>query len=190
MRAIPVPLDDCSMPGGCTRRRNDMTTEKNPLPLLCVHELTVHGPHARPLLDAVSFEVPAGGVVALVGESGSGKTMAGRAVLGLLPPQVRQSGGSVLLQGRDVGALSADELRALRGCDVGMVFQEPMVSLNPVHRIGEQMAEGLRMHTKLTATAIRARCLDMLRRVQIADPERCLHAVSYTHLTLPTTERV
>ncbi len=159
--------------------RTDMTTEKNPLPLLSVRELTVHGPHARPLLDAVSFDVPSGGVVALVGESGSGKTMAGRAVLGLLPPQVRQSGGGVLLQGRDVGALSANELRALRGCDVGMVFQEPMVSLNPAMTIAEQLFEGLRLHEKLSVAQARERAIAMLRRVQIADPERCLAA--YPH---------
>jgi peptide/nickel transport system ATP-binding protein len=156
-----------------------MTTEKNPLPLLSVRELTVHGPHERPLLDAVSFDVPAGGVVALVGESGSGKTMAGRAVMGLLPPQVRQSGGSVLLQGRDVGTLSQAALRALRGCDVGMVFQEPMVSLNPAMTIAEQLFEGLRLHEKVTAAQARERAIAMLRRVQIADPERCLAA--YPH---------
>lgn len=161
--------------------RNDMTTtEKNPPPLLLsVRELTVHGPLERPLLDAVSFDVPAGGVVALVGESGSGKTMAGRAVLGLLPPQVRQSGGRVLLQGRDVGTLSAPSLRALRGCDVGMVFQEPMVSLNPAMTIAEQLFEGLRLHEKVTTAQARERAIAMLRRVQIADPERCL--ASYPH---------
>ncbi len=159
--------------------RTDMTTENNPLPLLSVRELTVHGPHVRPLLDAVSFDVPAGGVVALVGESGSGKTMAGRAVLGLLPPQVRQSGGSVLLQGRDVGTMSANALRALRGCDVGMVFQEPMVSLNPAMTIAEQLFEGLRLHERLSVAQARERAIAMLRRVQIADPERCLAA--YPH---------
>jgi peptide/nickel transport system ATP-binding protein len=160
--------------------RTDMTTtEKNPPPLLSVRELTVHGPLERPLLDAVSFDVPAGGVVALVGESGSGKTMAGRAVLGLLPPQVRQSGGSVLLQGCDVGTLSAQSLRALRGCDVGMVFQEPMVSLNPAMTIAEQLFEGLRLHEKVTTAQARERSIAMLRRVQIADPERCL--ASYPH---------
>lgn len=161
--------------------RNDMTTtEKNPPPLLLsVRELTVHGPLERPLLDAVSFDVPAGGVVALVGESGSGKTMAGRAVLGLLPPQVRQSGGRVLLQGRDVGTLPAPSLRALRGCDVGMVFQEPMVSLNPAMTIAEQLFEGLRLHEKVTTAQARERAIAMLRRVQIADPERCL--ASYPH---------
>ncbi|BFO56781.1 ABC transporter ATP-binding protein [Acidovorax sacchari] len=160
--------------------RNDMTTtEKNPPPLLSVRELTVHGPLERPLLDAVSFDVPAGGVVALVGESGSGKTMAGRAVLGLLPPQVRQSGGRVLLQGRDVGTLPARSLRALRGCDVGMVFQEPMVSLNPAMTIAEQLFEGLRLHERVTTAQARERAIAMLRRVQIANPERCL--ASYPH---------
>jgi peptide/nickel transport system ATP-binding protein len=131
------------------------------------------------LVDDLSFDVHPGEFLAVVGESGSGKTMAARAVLQLLPPGIEQTGGQIVFDGEDLAARNAKQMRPIRGPGIGMVFQEPMVSLNPVHRIGEQMAEGLRMHTALTAAEIRARCLDMLRRVQIADPGRCMNA--YPH---------
>lgn len=151
-------------------------TAMPPLPLLSVQELTVHGPLARPLIDAVSFDIHAGQVLALVGESGSGKTLAGRAVLRLLPPQVRQTGGAILYQGHDVGRLTDGEMRKLRGAAIGMVFQEPMVSLNPAMRIGEQLCEALLLHEKITPADARQRAIAMLRRVRIADPEACLAA--------------
>ncbi|HSV53181.1 MAG TPA: ABC transporter ATP-binding protein [Burkholderiaceae bacterium] len=152
-----------------------MSTNQNQ-PLLSVRELTLRGPQATPILDAVSFNVAPGQVVALVGESGSGKTMAGRAILQLLPPQVRHAGGAILLQGRDTGGLNPAQMRALRGSVVGMVFQEPMVSLNPAMTVGEQLCEGLLLHEKITVDEARRRAVDMLRRVQIADPLRCLAA--------------
>lgn len=151
-------------------------TAMPPLPLLSVQELTVHGPLARPLIDAVSFDIQAGQVLALVGESGSGKTLAGRAVLRLLPPQVRQTGGAILYQGHDVGRLTDGVMRKLRGAAIGMVFQEPMVSLNPAMRIGEQLCEALLLHEKTTPADARQRAIAMLRRVRIADPEACLAA--------------
>jgi peptide/nickel transport system ATP-binding protein len=144
------------------------------LPLLSVRELTVRGPLARPLIDAVSFDIPPGQVVALVGESGSGKTLAGRAVLRLLPPQVRQAGGEILYQGHDVARLGDEAMRKLRGAAIGMVFQEPMVSLNPAMKIGEQLCEGLLLHERIPVAEARRRAVEMLRRVRIADPESCL----------------
>lgn len=144
--------------------------------LLSVQNLTLHGPQPVPILDAVSFDIAPGQVVALVGESGSGKTMAGRAVMRLLPPQVRQTGGRIELEGRDVGPLSSEQMRALRGSVIGMVFQEPMVSLNPAMTVGEQLLEGLLLHEKITPQAARERAISMLRRVQINDPEACLKA--------------
>ncbi|ROZ64200.1 ABC transporter ATP-binding protein [Ramlibacter sp. WS9] len=146
------------------------------MPLLSVQGLTVQGPLARPLIDGVSFDIKAGQVLALVGESGSGKTLAGRAVLRLLPPQVRQSGGTILYQGHDLAHLTPEKMRALRGSAIGMVFQEPMVSLNPAIRIGEQLCEGLLLHEKLSVAQARQRAIDMLRRVRIADPDACLAA--------------
>jgi peptide/nickel transport system ATP-binding protein len=146
------------------------------LPLLSVQGLTVHGPGARPLVDGVSFDIRSGQVLALVGESGSGKTLAGRSVLRLLPPQVRQSGGTILFQGHDIGRLAPAAMRALRGRAIGMVFQEPMVSLNPAIRVGEQLCEALVLHERLGRGEARARAVEMLRRVRIADPEACLAA--------------
>ncbi|MGE0724115.1 MAG: ABC transporter ATP-binding protein [Alphaproteobacteria bacterium] len=128
------------------------------------------------VVDDVSFQVEAGEIMALVGESGSGKTMAARSVLDLLPPGVRRIGGRIAFDGREVTALPPQAMRGLRGPGIGMVFQEPMVSLNPALSIGTQLAEGLMLHEKLSRDEIRRRCLDMLRRVQIADPERCLAA--------------
>jgi peptide/nickel transport system ATP-binding protein len=148
--------------------------------VLSVEHLEIEVRHGtQPLVHDLSFDVKAGEFLAVVGESGSGKTMAARAILQLLPPGISQTGGRVVFDGEDLSARDTKALRPIRGPGIGMVFQEPMVSLNPVHRIGEQMAEGLRMHTQLPASEIRARCLDMLRRVQIADPERCMHA--YPH---------
>ena len=144
-------------------------------------EANVH-PRARPrppLLEGLSLDLAEGQVLAIVGESGSGKTMAARAVLDLLAPGVRRTGGSIQLSGRELTALSPDQMRAVRGGDIGMVFQEPMVSLNPAIPIGKQLAEGLRLHRKLPEAEIRRQCLEMLRRVQIADPEKCLAA--YPH---------
>lgn len=148
-------------------------------PLLSVRGLGMQGPGGVAILQDVSFDVLAGEIVALVGESGSGKTMAARAALRLLPPGVRRSGGALLFEGRDVETLTGEEMRSLRGAAIGMVFQEPMVSLNPAMTIGAQLIEGLRLHEGLSAADARRRVADMLTRVQIADPERCLSA--YPH---------
>ncbi|MDP9600386.1 UNVERIFIED_ORG: peptide/nickel transport system ATP-binding protein [Variovorax paradoxus] len=156
-----------------------MSAASNPT-VLSVEHLKIELRHGtQPLVHDLSFEVKAGEFLAVVGESGSGKTMAARAILQLLPPGISQTGGRIVFDGEDLASRDAKAMRPIRGPGIGMVFQEPMVSLNPVHRIGEQMAEGLRMHTQLPAAEIRARIVDMLRRVQIADPERCMHA--YPH---------
>jgi len=160
-----------------------MNTATNPpvLPsVLSVEHLKIELRHGtQPLVHDLSFDVKPGEFLAVVGESGSGKTMAARAILQLLPPGISQTGGRIVFDGEDLSTRDVKAMRPIRGPGIGMVFQEPMVSLNPVHRISEQMAEGLRMHTGLSAEEIRARSLDMLRRVQIADPERCMHA--YPH---------
>jgi len=129
-----------------------------------------------PLLEGLSFDVAPGEFVAVVGESGSGKTLAARSILNLLPEGVRRVAGRIELEGRDLTQLSAPELRKVRGAQVGMVFQEPMVSLNPAMTIGRQLAEGLQLHRQLSAEQIRQRSLDMLERVRIRDPLRCLSA--------------
>ncbi|MBL0151047.1 MAG: ABC transporter ATP-binding protein [Ideonella sp.] len=146
-------------------------------PLLALRGLTLEATASgQRVVDDLSLEIESGAVLAIVGESGSGKTLAARAVLGLLPTGIARTRGQILLNGEDLAAASDDRWRDLRGATMGMVFQEPMVSLNPAHRIGTQMEEGLVLHTALNAAERKARCLDMLRRVQIDDPMRCYGA--------------
>ncbi|KJC40182.1 peptide ABC transporter ATP-binding protein [Bradyrhizobium sp. LTSP849] len=149
-------------------------------PLLTVENLRIEAARTgEAVVDDISFDIARGEFLAIVGESGSGKTVAARTVLGLLPPGLRQSGGRIALDGEDLAKLSPRRLRALRGPVVGMVFQEPMVSLNPAISVGAQMAEGLGLHTPLPKKEIKQRCLDMLERVQIRDPARTFDA--YPH---------
>jgi peptide/nickel transport system ATP-binding protein len=131
------------------------------------------------VVDDVSFAIERGEFLAVVGESGSGKTAAARAVLGLLPPGLRKVSGRIVLDGVDLATAAPRRMRALRGPTVGMVFQEPMVSLNPAISVGAQMAEGLGLHERIGKGEIKRRCLDMLARVQIRDPERTYDA--YPH---------
>src|SRR3954451_5077797 len=149
-------------------------------PLLTVDNLRIEAARTgEAVVDDISFDIARGEFLAIVGESGSGKTVAARAVLGLLPPGLRRTGGRIVLDGEDLPTLSPKRLRALRGPVVGMVFQEPMVSLNPAISVGAQMAEGLSLHMPLSRKEIRQRCLDMLERVQIRDPARTFDA--YPH---------
>src|ERR1700730_3923120 len=149
-------------------------------PLLTVDNLRVEAARTGDKdRDDISLDIARGEFLAVVGESGSGKTMVARAVLGLLPPGLRRTGGRIALDGEDLATLSPKRLRALRGPVVGMVFQEPMVSLNPAIAVGAQMAEGLGLHTRLPSREIKQRCLDMLERVQIRDPASTFDA--YPH---------
>jgi peptide/nickel transport system ATP-binding protein len=124
----------------------------------------------------ISLAARAGEVLAIVGESGSGKTVTANTLLGLLPETATLS-GAVIVRGRDGGETdivhaSASELRAMRGRDAAMVFQEPSTALNPVFTVGFQIAEGLRAHEKLSKAAAKAKAVDILRRVGIPDPEK------------------
>ena len=126
-------------------------------------------------VKGIDIEVAAGEVLAIVGESGSGKTVTANALLGLLPDTATMS-GAVVISGRngdetDVVHASAAQLRAMRGRDAAMVFQEPSTALNPVYTVGWQIMEGLRAHGKIDKKAARAQAVDMLRKVGIPDPE-------------------
>jgi len=148
--------------------------------LLSVRGLSLQVAHRGvEVVRDVSFDIEAGEIFGIVGESGSGKTLATRALISLLPPAIRVTGGTVTYKGRDVLTMSNSALRQLRGAEIGVVFQEPMTSLNPSMTIGRQLEEGLILHTKMPAQQRRSRILDMLARVGIRDPQGALAA--YPH---------
>ena len=140
---------------------------------LAVAGLTVETDEGHRLVEDLSFDLASGEIMGLVGESGSGKTMACRALLGLLPSRrLRTVAGSVTIDGRDVLALPPDAMRRVRGREIGMIFQNPSSHLDPVMRIGDQIAESLRLHEGLSRREARREAVECLRRVGIPDPER------------------
>ena len=126
----------------------------------------------------VSLRVMPGETLCLLGESGSGKSVSMRALMRLLPPQARISGG-IRVEGKDITRMGGEALRALRGGNVAMVFQEPMTALDPVYTIGEQIGESVRRHTGASRAAARARALEVLELVRVPDAARRLDA--YPH---------
>jgi peptide/nickel transport system permease protein len=153
-----------------------------PQPLLDVQGLTVEiatpGGLIRPVED-VSFAVRPGETLAIVGESGSGKSITATAVMGLLPPVAQVVAGVARFEGRDLFEQSEEERRKLRGGAMAMIFQDPMSSLNPVHRVGDQVAEAIRVHRDVNAEAAAREAVDLLKRVGIADPAS--RARAYPH---------
>ncbi len=144
--------------------------------LLSVRELSVEFPilegGVARVVDGVSFDVAPGEIVALVGESGCGKTLTGLALLDLVPPPGRISGGSVVFEGRDLLALPERELLHVRGGGIGLVFQEPGAALDPVRTIGSELVAVLRRHKGIDRKAARREALEWLHRVSLPDPER------------------
>ena len=143
-----------------------------------------------PILKGVELAVASGEVMGLVGESGSGKSMTALTVMRLLPYAARAS-GRITFDGIDVLAASEDQMCALRGDDVGMVFQEPMTALNPVKTIGEQVAEGIRWHTKASRAEAEDRARKMLDRVGLPEAKFPLsryphELLSLIHISEPT----
>ncbi|WP_137126914.1 ABC transporter ATP-binding protein [Roseomonas sp. HF4] len=130
-------------------------------------------------VDDVSFTVERGKVLGLVGESGSGKTVTGFSIIGLVDPPGRIAGGSILFQGRDLAKLSEEEMRDLRGNRIAMIFQDPMMTLNPVLRIDTQMIETVLAHKKVSREEARQRARDTLGMVGIPSPDERLKA--YPH---------
>ena len=131
-------------------------------------------------VNRVSFSVESGRITAIIGESGSGKSVSCYAMLGLIPsPPGRIDGGRALFDGKDLLALSEAELRAIRGRDIAMIFQDPMTSLNPYMSVGEQLIEPLLIHKHSSKTAAKARAIELLEEVGIRSPATTFN--SYPH---------
>ena len=152
-------------------------------PLLSVKDLVVdfktRAGNAR-VLDHVSLDVNEGEILGIVGESGCGKSMTALSIMGLIPnPPGRITSGSITLQGQELVGMKIDALRHIRGKEIGMIFQEPMTSLNPVFTVGEQIAESVRLHEKASPRAAHARAIEMLQAVEIPAAETRVNA--YPH---------
>jgi peptide/nickel transport system ATP-binding protein len=145
------------------------------VPLLSIRDLTIRfGPDDAkpPAVDRLNLSLEPGQVLGLVGESGSGKSVTSLAVLRLLDPSARVT-GSIEFDGTDLLQLKPEAMRRLRGCDIAMIFQEPMTALNPVMKIGEQIAEAIRVHQpRLSRKQVRAAVLEAMEAVALPEPAR------------------
>ncbi|WBY02768.1 ABC transporter ATP-binding protein [Ramlibacter tataouinensis] len=150
--------------------------------LLSVQDLSVDfqitGRSVR-AIDGVSFVLEQGQTLGIVGESGSGKSVTMLSLLGLLPPNGAVTGGRALFRGRDLLAMGRDDLRHIRGNDIAMVFQDPMTTLNPLFRVGDQLAEAVRAHRRVSQRQARDRAVELLDLVGVPDPAR--RARQYPH---------
>jgi peptide/nickel transport system ATP-binding protein len=151
-------------------------------PVLSVRNLRVefvtrHG--VLRAIDDISFDIAKGEVLGVVGESGAGKSVTGLAVIGLIDPPGRIAGGEIHLSGMRIDNLQPGAMRRFRGKRIGMIFQDPLTSLNPLYRIGDQLIETIRTHTSLSDQAARRRAVDLLAEVGIPAPEKRVDA--YPH---------
>src|SRR5215210_1523480 len=152
------------------------------MPLLEVENLQTHfrtPEGVNRAVDGVSFSVDEGETLAIVGESGCGKSVTANSILRLVPEPPGKIAGAIRFEGRDLMTLSEREMRAIRGNDISMIFQEPMSSLNPVLTVGRQIGETLRMHQGLDKQAAEARAIEMLNLVGI--PESVRRVREYPH---------
>lgn len=123
------------------------------------------------IVEDISFSMEEGEILGIVGESGSGKTQTALSVMGLLGGHARMPKGEIFFQNKDILKMRQEELWNVRGKEIGIIFQEPMTSLNPVMTIGEQVEEGLRLHTDLSAGERKARAIQMMDKVELPNPE-------------------
>jgi peptide/nickel transport system ATP-binding protein len=150
--------------------------------LLELRDLRVEFPTRRgtlTALDGVSFAIAPGEVLGVVGESGAGKSMTGAAIIGLLEPPGRIAGGQILLNGRRIDGLPAAEMRRVRGREIGAIFQDPLTTLNPLYRVGDQLVETMLAHLDITPAEARKRAVDWLDLVGI--PAAAQRIGSYPH---------
>jgi peptide/nickel transport system ATP-binding protein len=143
---------------------------------LAVDLMTPRG--SQRVVDRTSFSLDEGESLGVVGESGSGKTMTALALMGLTPEGARVS-GSMRFEGRELIGLSEEAMQQLRGDRIAMIFQEPMTALNPLHKVGAQVAEPLVLHRGLSERDARGRAVDLLQRVRLAEPERAARSYPF-----------
>jgi ABC-type glutathione transport system ATPase component len=151
-------------------------------PIVSVRNLVVEFPLRRGLFTAVndvSFDIMPGEILGVVGESGAGKSMTGSAIIGLIEPPGRIAGGEVIFNGQRIDTLPPDEMNKLRGKRIGMVFQDPLTSLNPLYTVGQQLIETIRRHLPMNEAEARKRAVDLLAEAGIPSPETRIE--SYPH---------
>ena len=154
----------------------------NSVPLLKVNKLVVEIPTRKGLLtpvNEVSFEIQPGEILGVVGESGAGKSITGTAIIGLLDKPARVASGSITLNNNDISSLKQNELRAIRGKEIGAIFQDPLTSLNPLMTVGEQLTETALTHLDITRTEASQRALQALKDVGIPAAENRING--YPH---------
>ncbi|MGM4989066.1 ABC transporter ATP-binding protein [Tardiphaga sp. 841_E9_N1_2] len=152
------------------------------VPVLSVRNLRVEFASRRGALraiDGASFDIAKGEVLGVVGESGAGKSVTGLAAIGLIDPPGRIAGGEILLSGLRIDNLPAEAMRRIRGKRIAMIFQDPLTSLNPLYRIGDQLVETIRTHLNMNETQARKRAVDLLAEVGIPAPDKRVDA--YPH---------
>ena len=145
-------------------------TTSNEQPLLSVRNLRIEFPTRRGDLvavDDISFDIAPGEILGVVGESGAGKSLTGAAIIGLLEPPGRIAQGEILLEGRRIDNLPYEEIRAIRGRQIGAIFQDPLTSLNPLYSVSRQLVETIRTHLPLNGRQARCRALELLEEVGI-----------------------
>ncbi|AYG68714.1 MULTISPECIES: ABC transporter ATP-binding protein [unclassified Rhizobium] len=169
----------------------DIVSMSNARPLLQVKNLIVDFPLRTGTFRAVdnlSFAIEPGKTLCVVGESGSGKSVTARSILQIVDAPGRITGGSILLNG--AGGSSVDlvklnprgrQIRSIRGRDIAMIFQEPMASLSPVHTVGDQIMEALRLHTKMSKAEARAEAISLLKQVEIPSPEKAVNRYAFQY---------
>src|SRR5438105_10099564 len=151
-------------------------------PVLSVRNLHVEFASRRSTLraiDGVSFDIAKGEVLGVVGESGAGKSVTGLAIIGLIDPPGRIAGGSIHLSGMRIDDLPPEQMRRIRGKRIGMIFQDPLTSLNPLYRIGDQIIETIKTHLNLSEAAARRLAIDLFAEFGIPAPEKRIDA--YPH---------
>jgi peptide/nickel transport system ATP-binding protein len=179
---LQIPTGALLFSRGTSHKERNLEEHLLSEPVLSVRDLIVEIPTRQAVLrpvDLVSYDIQAGEILGVVGESGAGKSMTGNAVIGLLDRPARISGGEIRLKGQRIDNLPADQMRRLRGKEIGMVFQDPLTSLNPLLQIGDQLVETMLAHLDISQAQARKRAIAALEEVGI--PAAASRIDSYPH---------